>query len=309
VTSSVSAALALIGGRELLQQAVNGLFTGSIYALFAVGYTLVFGVLDVLNLAHSAVFMVGAVIALMLTADLGWPFWLAAPAAIAVCGALGYALERFAFRPLRRQGAPHLNALITSVGLALVMVSITQVRFGANARAFPPGTVPATTLRIAGVRVDTVQLATVTLTLALMGGLALVVRRTSAGRAMRAVAENARAAMLRGIDVDKVFALTLVLSSALGGLAGILFGLTQSDVSPFMGRDEVELKGLAVIVVGGMGSIAGAVLAGYLLGLVEVVALVLFGANIRVAVAFVVLFVVLVIRPRGLIGERLMRRA
>lgn len=292
----------------LLQQALNGIFNGSIYALFAVGYTLVFGVLDILNLAHSAVFMAGAVVAFVLVVNLGLPFWVALPLAVVACGLVGYLLERVAFRPLRHRGAPHISSLITSIGLALVMVSIAENRFGGNSQRFPVTRVPGGEIRTAGLTIGVVDLGILTLTLLLMVGLGLMVRRTSPGRAIRAVAENPRAAALMGIDVDRVIALTLVLSSALGGLAGILYGLAQSDVSPYIGRDQVELKGLAVIVLGGMGSITGAVVAGYLLALVEVAVLVFVGSNARSGVAFGVLFLALVLRPSGLFGQRAGRR-
>ncbi len=288
----------------LLQQALNGVFNGSIYALFAVGYTLVFGVLDILNLAHSAVFMAGAVIALVLMLNFGLPFWAALVLAIALCALAGYLLDRVAFRPLRHRGAPHISSMITSIGLALVIVSIAENRFGGNSQRFPVDRVPGGELHFGGLSISTVDIGILVVTIALMIGLAFMIERTAPGRAIRAVAENPRAAALMGIDVDRVIALTLVLSSALGGLAGILYGLAQSDVSPYIGRDQVELKGLAVIVVGGMGSITGAVVAGYLLGLVEVAVLVFVGSNARSGVAFAVLFLSLVLLPAGLFGRR-----
>jgi branched-chain amino acid transport system permease protein len=288
----------------LLQQVLNGVFNGSIYALFAVGYTLVFGVLDILNLAHSAVFMAGAVVAFVLVVNFGLPFWAALLLAIGACAVMGYLLDRIAFRPLRHRSAPHISSMISSIGLALVMVSIAENRFGGNSQRFPVNQVPSGEIHVAGLSIATVDVGILVITLALMFGLAYTINRTSPGRAVRAVAENPRAAALMGIDIDRVIALTLVLSSALGGLAGILYGLSQSDVSPYIGRDQVELKGLAVIVVGGMGSITGAVVAGYLLGLVEVAVLVFIGSNVRSGVAFAVLFISLVLLPSGLFGRR-----
>ncbi|MFN2464653.1 MAG: branched-chain amino acid ABC transporter permease [Candidatus Dormibacteria bacterium] len=288
----------------LLQQALNGIFNGSIYALFAVGYTLVFGVLDILNLAHSAVFMAGAVVAFILVVSFGLPFWAALGIALIVCAVIGYLLDRVAFRPLRHRGAPHISAMITSIGLALVMVSIAENRFGGNSQRFPTERVPGGEIHVGGVSISTVDIGILVVTIVLMVALGILISRTSPGRAIRAVAENPRAAALMGIDVDRVIALTLVLSSLLGGLAGILYGLAQSDVSPYIGRDQVELKGLAVIVVGGMGSITGAVVAGYLLGLLEVAVLVLVGSNARSGVAFTVLFLSLVLLPAGLFGRR-----
>jgi branched-chain amino acid transport system permease protein len=291
-----------------LQQGLNGLFSGSIYALFAVGYTLVFGVLDILNLAHSAVFMAGAVLAYIFLVNFGLPFWAAAPLAIAICAIIGYGLDLVAFRPLRRRGAPHISSLITSIALALIFVSLAENNFGANSQRFPASAVPNASFQVGGLIFDELSLLILALTLVLMVVLAAAIRWSKPGRAIRAVAENPKAAALMGINVDRTIALTLVISSALGGLAGILYGLSQHDVSPYMGRDQVELKGLAVIVVGGMGSITGAVVAGYLLGLVEVLVLVTLGTNVKTGVAFAVLFIALVLFPSGLFGRRGQRR-
>ena len=294
---------------QLLSQGLNGLFTGSVYALFAVGYTLVFGVLDILNLAHSAVFMLGAVLAYTLAVTVGLPFLLAALLAIALCGAIGYGIDLVAFRPLRRRAAPELPALLTSIGLALIFVNLAEVRFGANPRAFPAHRAAFTgSQHVGGLVISDAKIAALVLSLALAGALGYLVRRTRMGRAIRAVAENPRAAQLMGINVDSVIAWTLVVASALGAVAGILYGLSQNDINPFMGRDQIELKGLAVIVLGGMGSIKGAVVAGYLLGIAEVAALVYLGSNVSSGVAFAVLFLALVAFPGGLARQRVARR-
>jgi len=296
-----------VSPRFIAQQGLDAVYSGSIYALFAVGYTLVFGVLDILNLAHSAVFTVGAVVAWILVVNLALPFWLAAIVAIAVCGVIGYVLDRTAFRPLRRRGAPHIASLISSIGVALILVSLSERAIGAAAHAFPERSVPSGVLHPAGLTVDLFKLGILGVTILLMAVLGYVVRRTAAGRAMRAVAENPRASLLVGINVDRVIALTLVLSSALGGLAGILYAVSQADVSPYIGRDQVELRGLAVIVVGGMGSVTGAVVAGYVLAIAETATLVLVGSNARAGVAFAILFLTLVLLPSGIFGQRRQR--
>jgi branched-chain amino acid transport system permease protein len=303
----------------LTQQVLNAIFIGSIYALFAVGYTLVFGVLDVLNLAHSAVFTLGAVITYSLVVLHGMPLLPAAMIAVLVCGLLGLLIEFVALRPLRRRNAPPIAALISTIGLALIFVAIVEQatpgtvfswlwQDGANSVRFPAGTVPDPTYHLAGLTIEGTKLGILVTTVVLMLVLGYVMRFTQVGRALRAVAENRRAATLLGINVDRIFASTLFVSSALGGLAGLLFGLAISDISPYIGRDQVELKGLAVIVLGGMGSIPGAVLGGYLLGLIEVFALVRFGGNVEAGVAFAALFLVLVVRPQGLFGARLRER-
>jgi branched-chain amino acid transport system permease protein len=303
----------------LTQQVLNAIFIGSIYALFAVGYTLVFGVLDVLNLAHSAVFMLGAVITYSLVVLHGMSLLPAAVIALLVCGLLGLLIEFVALRPLRRRNAPPISALISTIGLALIFVAIVEQatpgtffswlwQDGANSVRFPAGTVPDPTYHLAGLTIEGTKLGILVTTVVLMLLLGYVMRFTQVGRALRAVAENRRAATLLGINVDRIFASTLFVSSVLGGLAGLLFGLAISDISPYIGRDQVELKGLAVIVLGGMGSIPGAVLGGYLLGLIEVFALVRFGGNVEAGVAFAALFLMLVVRPQGLFGARLRER-
>ena len=301
------------------QQILNAIFIGSIYALFAVGYTLVFGVLDILNLAHSAVFMLGAAVTYTLVVNHGQSFWVACVVGIVVSGLMGLVIEHVCLRPLRRRQAPPIAALISTIGLALIIVAaIEQGQTGSlfawlwvdgpNSVAFPVNTIPNPTWYFDGLTLEASKVAIIPISIALMLLLGYVMRYTQVGRGLRAVAENPRAARLMGLDVDRMISLTLIISSALGGLAGILFGLALGDISPYIGRDNVEVRGLAVIVLGGMGSIPGAVIGGYLLGLIEVLALVLIGSNARGGVAFAALFLMLILRPQGLFGTRLRER-
>ena len=301
------------------QQIVNAVFIGSIYALFAVGYTLVFGILDILNLAHSAVFMLGAAVTYSVVANHGQPFFIAAIAGLAVSAFMGLVIEYVCLRPLRRRQAPPIAALISTIGLALVIVAAVEQGQvgslfswlwvdGANSVAFPVGTVPNPTWHVGDLTLEAGKVLIIPITIALMLILGYVMRFTQVGRGLRAVAENPRAARLMGLDVDRMITLTLVISSALGGLAGILFGLSLGDISPYIGRDNVEVRGLAVIVLGGMGSIPGAVVGGYLLGLIEIVALVTLGGSASGGVAFAALFLMLILRPQGLFGTRLRER-
>jgi branched-chain amino acid transport system permease protein len=299
--------------RNTIQQLLNGIFIGSIYALFGLGYTLVFGLLDVLNLAHSEVFMLGAVVAYSLVALHHGPFLLAVPLGIAAGGLLGLVIEFVALRPLRRRGAPPIAALISTIGLALILVALIEQakrggalswlwRDGANDVQFPAGKVPDRIWHLAGLTLPVNKVAIVVITVALMGVLAYVMAKTPAGRAVRAVAENPRAAQLLGVNVDRVITITLVASSALAALAGILFALALNDISPYIGRDQVELRGLAVIVLGGMGSIPGTFIGGFTLGLLESITILTLGTDVR-AVGFVALFVMLILRPSGLLGR------
>jgi branched-chain amino acid transport system permease protein len=290
------------------QQIVNGLFLGSIYALFALGYTLVFGVLDILNLAHQAVFMVCAYAALVLVVHLHMPMVAAFPVAVLLGGLLGMLVDRIAFRPLRGRSDSNIAGLISSIALATILEAGVVQFFGPDVERFPFGTVPTRSLKIGDAVVSELQIIIIAIALLMLAGLTWLLRRTQLGRRIRAVAENPRAARVLGVDVDRIISASFFVSSALGAAAGVLFGLAFNNVAPDMGR-SVELKGLAVIVLGGMGSMPGAALAGLALGLLEVFTVAWIGSSYRDAVAFGVLFLVLVLRPRGLLGSAALREA
>jgi branched-chain amino acid transport system permease protein len=291
------------------QQIVNGLFSGSIYALFALGYTLVFGVLDILNLAHAAVFMLASFVALALVQALGLHILAALPAAVLFSGLLGLLLERVAFRPLRGRADSNISGLISSLALATVFEAVALQLWGPNVTRFPFGTVPAgAPVSVLGAEFSRLQLTTLAVAVLFFLALTWLVTRTRLGREIRAVAESPRAARVLGVNVDRVVAASFFISSALGGAAGVLFGLAYNAIAPDMGR-SVELKGLAVIILGGMGSMPGAVLAGFALGLGEVFVVANLGASYRDAVSFAALFLILVFRPRGLLGQASLREA
>jgi len=290
------------------QQVINGLFLGSIYALFALGYTLVFGVLDILNLAHAAIFMLASFTALTLVSTLQLHILVALPLAVLAAGLLGLVLERLAFRPLRGRSDSNISGLISSLAMAAIFEAIALELWGPNVSRFPFGTIPEKQLRILGGVISRLQLTIIAVAVGLFLVLWWLVQRTRLGREVRAVAESPRAARILGVDVDRAIAAAFFISSALGGAAGVLFGLAFNSISPDMGR-SVELKGLAVIIVGGMGSMAGAVLAGFALGLTEVFVVSHLGGSYRDAVSFAALFLILVLRPRGLFGAPSLREA
>ncbi len=289
-----------------MQQLANGIFLGSIYGLFAMGYTLVFGVLDLLNLAHSAVFMLGAFVGLQLVVGVGLPLWAGILGAILAGALMGIAIERIAFAPLRSRADAHFAGLISSIALAIVLVAVALGLFGPNTRRFPQGEFPGGRIEVAGASLSTLQVMILVISLALMLALNWLVRRSRLGAAMRAVAENPRAARLLGVDVERVTLATFAISSALGAAAGVLFALAFNTIRPEMGLG-IELKGLAVIIVGGMGSIPGALAGGLMLGLFEVFAVSVIGSSWRDAVAFGLLFAVLLLRPQGLLGRAQVR--
>ena len=289
------------------QQVLNGVFLGSIYALFAVGYTLVFGVLDILNLAHQAVFMLAAFVALALV-DAHLSLWIAMPLAVLAGGLIGIVLERLAFRPLRGRADSNISGLISSLAMATVFEAIALQIFGPDVSRFPLGAFPDRMIQLGGASASLLQLCIIGISVVLMALLTFLLARTRLGRQLRAVAESARAARILGVNVDRTIALAFFLSSALGGAAGVLFGLAFNSISPDVGR-SVELKGLAVIILGGMGSVPGAVIAGFALGLIEVFTVANLGSSYRDAVSFAVLFLVLIARPRGLFGRAAAREA
>ena len=290
----------------MADQVYNAIFIGSIYALFALGFTLVFSVLDILNLAHPALFTLGAFTALFAMQQ-GLPAPLAIVVAFVVCGLAGVALDRIAFAPLRRRNAPPLSAMISSIGVSLIIIRLIQLKYGPDLQAYPPGSLPAAVFRLGPLELDTLRTVIIALAVALLVGLTLLVRRTRLGRELRALAENPRAARLLGIDVDRAIAATFFLSAGLGGVAGVLYGFATNSPFSQMGL-SFELKAFSIMVVGGMGSIPGAVLGAYILSFGEIASLVFLPSELRDAFAFGLLFVVLLVRPSGLLGQRAVDR-
>ncbi|MFZ4814187.1 MAG: branched-chain amino acid ABC transporter permease [Phototrophicaceae bacterium] len=299
---------------QLLQQVVNAISLGAIYALFALGYALVLSVLGVLNLAHSAVFAWGAILGLIALQLWGLPLWAAFIVATLGSGIIGVVLERVAFYPLRKRGAERLAQLISSIGAAILLVNIGQLLmtelFGNTLAYYPQDTLTsaqfsaweAQIFDATGVRVSVVRLLISVLALGLMIGLQWLVTQTELGRAMRAVSFSERTARLLGVDTERVFGFTFFLASALGGAAGMLFGIVFTNVTPFMG-EQVSLVGLVAIVLGGIGSINGAVLGGFLVAGLQTFSIAQGGGSYRNTIIFVLLFLALLIRPQGLLGQ------
>ena len=308
---------------QFFQQLINGVQLGSIYALIALGYTMVYGVLRLINFAHGDVFMVGAFVgyytarAMKLEEQSTLAGGLVAllPVmliTIVVTGLLGLIIERLAYRPLRR--APRLTALITAIGVSLFLQNAAQLAFGADPKFFldggsvtPQG--PAATVKVGAVTIAKDQMVLVAAAALLMAILWYIVQRTRIGKAMRAVSHDADAASLMGINTDTVIAFTFGLGAALAGAGGLLFGaLTHAKILPLMGV-TIGLKAFVAAVVGGIGSIPGAMLGGLLMGLSE--SFVKGAPRIGIfepsrwtdAVAFVLLILVLLIRPAGLLGR------
>ncbi len=292
----------------LEQQLVNALSLGCVYALFALGFTLVFGVLGVINLAHGAIFMVGSYVGLELVVRLGAPLWVAVVGAALGGGAGGALIDVLVLKRLRKRAAPHLIPMIATIGLAIALNNGVQGIFGADNIRFPSGLIPDDAIKIAGLQITVIELVIIFLSFALMAALMIVMKKTQLGRALRAIAESPKAAALLGINVEGLFLLTSFAAAALGGVAGVLIGLYSNAVFPLMGQPMLH-KGIAVVILGGMGDIRGAMIGGLFLGFAEVLSVAYVGSDMRDAVAFGLLFLILLIRPQGLFGKVLERKA
>ncbi len=285
----------------LAQQLVNGLQLGGAYALVAVGYTLIFGVLNLLHLAHGEVFMVGAYVGLAL-AVAGAPFWAALLGGMIGAAVLGLVVERVAFRPVRDRGS-HVTPLMTTIAVSLVLQHAVVKLYGAEPVAFPQ-TLAVVPLSIGPVTVTSLQLVILGTSLALMAVLDLVLRRTWLGKAIRATAENPTVAGLLGVNVSLTIVAVFALASALAGAAGVLLAANFTALTPFFGV-KVGLKALAVMLLGGLGNVPGAMVGGVLLGVIEALSVGYLASSYRDAFAFGVMIVILIVRPTGLFGARL----
>jgi branched-chain amino acid transport system permease protein len=288
---------------EFLQQLLNGLSLGAIYALIALGYTMVYGVLRFINFAHSDVFMVGAFIGFyvgkLVPEGTVWGGLVVLFAAMLGCALLGMTIERLAYRPLR--SAATLNVLITAIGVSLLLEYSGQVFFGAAPRTFP-SIFPATNFQVGSLVLSTNQLIVIVVALALMVGLQFIVYRTKIGTAMRAVSLNPKAAQLVGVNNDIVISFTFGLGSALAAAGGVLYALNYPSIDPLMGVMP-GLKAFVAAILGGIGNIPGAALGGLILGTVETFVNGSQWSTYKDAIAFAILIVILLFRPAGLLGK------
>ena len=288
---------------DFLQQLLNGLSLGAIYALIALGYTMVYGVLRFINFAHSDVFMVGAYLGYYLGKLVPpgtlWGGLFVLFAAMIGCAGLGMLIERLAYRPLR--GAATLNVLITAIGVSLLLEYSGQRFFGAAPRVFPP-IFPERNFQLGALIISTNQLVVIGVAVLLMLGLQFIVYRTKIGTAMRAVSQNPKAAQLVGVNNDVVISFTFGLGSALAAAGGILYALNYPSIDPLMGVMP-GLKAFVAAVLGGIGNIPGAALGGLILGTVETFIGGSQWSTYKDAIAFAILIIILLFRPAGLLGR------
>ena len=292
----------------LEQQLVNALTLGSVYALFSLGFTLVFGVLEVINLSHGAMFMAGSFAAMTVVTRFKAPLAVGILAAMLVSGLLGLAIDALILKRLRARHAPHLIPMIATIGATTVLTSAAQGLFGVEVQRFPDELLSTREFIFGSVHVRALELAIVGIAFLLMSALFLVLRHTRQGRALRAIAESPKAAALLGINVEGLFLATSFTAAALGGVAGLLIGLNFNSVTPLMGQPILH-KGIAVVILGGMGDIRGALFGGLFLGFAEVLSKAYLSSQMGDAVAFGLLFLILLVRPAGLFGRVLERKA
>ena len=284
----------------LIQQLVNGLAVGSIYALIALGYTMVYGTIKLINFAHGDVYMMGAFIGYFAVMVLKLNVFLALLLAMVACAVLGVVIERVAYKPLRK--STRVAALITAIGVSYLLENVMSYFFGAESRPFPSDFGTETFTLFGDVSVNGKQILIFGITVLLMALLQFIVRYTKMGKAMRAVAVDEQAAQLMGIDVDGVISFTFALGSALAGIAGVLVGVYYNTISTTMGI-TVGLKAFVAAVLGGIGSIPGAMVGGYLIGLLETMVSFFGYSPYRDGVVYFLLFIILIVLPAGLFGK------
>jgi branched-chain amino acid transport system permease protein len=284
-----------------IKQLVNGVQVGSIYALVALGYTMVYGIVKLINFAHGDFIMVGGYVVVFTTpflAGLGLPAWLCILVAVAVCSLIGVLTERIAYKPLR--GAPSLSVLITAIAVSLCLQNMALIFFSSSPR--PMSAVFAMEpVTIGSIQFSGISILTILMSVALMVALQLFIKKTRMGKAMRAVSEDSQAAILMGISTNKTISLTFAIGSGLAAMAAVMYCSAYPQVQPYMGS-MLGLKAFIAAVLGGIGSIPGAMLGGVLIGLVESLTR-HFNSQLADAVVFAILIVVLLVKPAGIMGK------
>ncbi|MEG1633810.1 MAG: branched-chain amino acid ABC transporter permease [Oscillospiraceae bacterium] len=286
---------------QLIQTLISGLSLGSIYALIALGYTMVYGIAKLLNFAHGDVIMIGAYAVIVVVFSANLPALVAVFVSVLVCALLGVTIEFLAYKPLR--GAPPLSVLITAIGVSYFLQNAALLIFGSEQKAFP-AIINLPTLKIGAIEIDGITLATLATTAVIMLSLTLFINKTRMGKAMRAVSEDTGAAELMGISVNRTITLTFAIGSALAAAASIFYGAAYVYIKPTTGAMP-GIKAFTAAVFGGIGSIPGAMLGGIILGLIEQMSKTYISTLWADAIVFGVLVLVLVVKPTGLLGKRI----
>ena len=286
---------------------VNGLSLGSVYALIALGYTMVYGIAKMLNFAHGDVIMIGAYVALITMKQAGLPTWVAILISIIACTVLGVLMERVAYKPLRN-AASSLAVLITAIGVSYLLQNLALLIFGADAKSFVPViNVPSLELFGGQLTIKGVTIVTILACIVIMVGLQLFVKKTKPGRAMQAVSEDRDAAQLMGVNVNATISLTFAIGSGLAAIAGLLLCSAYPTLTPYTGAMP-GIKAFVAAVFGGIGSIPGAMVGGILLGVIEIFSKAYISSQVADAIVFAVLIIVLLVKPSGLFGKNIQEK-
>lgn len=282
-----------------LSNLVSGISLGSVYAIIALGYTMVYGIAKMLNFAHGDIIMVGAYICFCCLFDLGWHPALGVLASMAVCTLLGIAIERLAYKPLRQ--ATSLSVLITAIGMSYFLQNLAQLIWGTNPKSFQT-VIPSGSVEFMNLKISYVSIVTILTSFVVMATLSLFVEKTKMGKAMRCVSEDKGAAQLMGVNVDLTISVTFAIGSALAAIAGVLMCSAYPTLKPTIGAMP-GIKAFTAAVFGGIGSIPGAMLGGVLLGVIEILGRAYVSSELGDAFVFAVLILVLLIKPTGLLGK------
>lgn len=286
---------------DFLAQIINGLQVGSIYALIALGYSMVYGIIQLINFAHGDLIMVGGYGALVALVTLGWPLWAAVLMSITVCVIVALLMERVAYRRLINKGVPRISLLITAIGISLLLQNVAQLIFTSSGKTFPT-IIDAPPLQIGNMQISMVTVITIAASVILMILLQLLVNKTKIGKAMRAVSEDSGAAKLMGINTNATVSFTFGIGSALAAVGAVLYGASYPLITPFIGA-MLGLKAFVAAVLGGIGNIPGAMLGGYILGIAESLTKGYISTQLTDAVVFGILIVVLLVKPSGIMGK------
>lgn len=284
---------------QFIQQIVNGLSLGSIYALIALGYTMVYGIIKLINFAHGDIYMLGAYIGFITITQLKFGFFPALITSMLLCAIIGVVIERIAYKPLRN--ATRIAALITAIGVSFFLEAVMQKFMGTGVKTFPP-VLSAEVFILGGVRISMQQIYIFSVTIILMLALQFIVKKTKIGRSMRAVSVDADAARLMGINVDATISYTFAIGSALAGAAGVLVGIYYNSINPLMGFVP-GIKAFIAAVFGGIGIIPGAMFGGFFIGLIETLVSGYGSSLYKDAVVYAILILILVVKPAGLLGK------
>lgn len=283
---------------KFIQQLINGLHVGSIYALIALGYTMVYGIIQLINFAHGDILMIGAFSAYFLIGS-GIPIWLVIIISVLLCVLVGVIIEKFAYKPLRE--APRISALITAIAVSLFLENLFMVLFKPDPRPFPQ-TWDIPSLNIGGLQIEGITIVTIVISVILMIALEIFVNKTKNGKAMKATSQDAQASTLMGININKTISVTFAIGSGLAAVGGILYSMAYPLIDPYMGMMP-GLKAFVAAVLGGIGIIPGAMLGGVVMGIAESMTKSYISSQLSDAVVFGILIIVLLVKPSGIFGK------